>query len=104
MFVVVSVLVILGFKYFVEDASIIDKVLKFAGFTYGPLLGLYSFGLFTKWKVKDKWVPLVAIFAVISSVILNLKSKAWFGFEFGFEILIVNGLLTFIGLMLIRRR
>ena len=74
------------------------------GFTYGPLLGLYSFGLFTKWKVKDKWVPLVAIFAVISSVILNLKSKAWFGFEFGFEILIVNGLLTFIGLMLIRRR
>ena len=104
MFVVVSVLVILGFKYFVEDASIIDKVLKFAGFTYGPLLGLYSFGLFTKWNVKDKWVPMVAIFAVISSVVLNLKSKAWFEFEFGFEILIVNGLLTFIGLMLIRRR
>ncbi|MEZ4839031.1 sodium:solute symporter [Flavobacterium sp.] len=104
MFVLISVLVILGFKYFVEDVSIIDKVLKFAGFTYGPLLGLYSFGLFTKWKVKDKWVPLVAIFAVISSILLNLKSKAWFGFEFGFEILIVNGLLTFIGLMLIRRK
>lgn len=104
MFVAVSVIVILSFKYFVEDASIIDKVLKFAGFTYGPLLGLYSFGLFTKWKVKDKWVPIVAIFAVISSVVLNLSSKAWFGFEFGFEILIVNGLLTFIGLMLIRRR
>ncbi|MBN8566766.1 MAG: sodium:solute symporter [Flavobacteriales bacterium] len=104
MFVAVSVIVILSFKYFVEDASIIDKVLKFAGFTYGPLLGLYSFGLFTKWKVKDKWVPIVAIFAVISSVVLNLYSKAWFGFEFGFEILIVNGLLTFIGLMLMQRR
>jgi Na+/proline symporter len=104
LFVLVSVLVILGFKYFVEDASIIDKVLKFAGFTYGPLLGLYSFGLFTKWNVKDQWVPLVAIFAVVSSIILNLKSESWFGFSFGFEILIVNGLLTFLGLLLIRRR
>jgi Na+/proline symporter len=104
MFVLVSVIVILGFKYFVEDASIIDKVLKFAGFTYGPLLGLYSFGLFTKWNVKDKWVPIVAITAVLSSIILNLYSESWFGFAFGFEILIVNGLLTFIGLMLIRKR
>ena len=104
MFVVVSVLVILGFKYFVEDASIIDKVLKFAGFTYGPLLGLYSFGLFTKWNVKDKWVPMVAITAVLTSIILNLYSESWFGFAFGFEILIVNGLLTFVGLMLIRKR
>ncbi|HBI01077.1 MAG TPA: sodium:solute symporter [Flavobacterium sp.] len=104
MFVLVSVLVILGFKYFVEDASIIDKVLKFAGFTYGPLLGLYSFGLFTKWNVKDKWVPIVAITAVLSSIILNLYSESWFGFAFGFEILIVNGLLTFVGLMLIRKR
>jgi hypothetical protein len=104
MFVLVSILVILGFKYFVEDASIIDKVLKFAGFTYGPLLGLYSFGLFTKWNVKDKWVPIVAITAVFSSIILNLYSESWFGFAFGFEILIVNGLLTFLGLMLIRKR
>jgi len=104
MFVLVSVLVILGFKYFVEDASIIDKVLKFAGFTYGPLLGLYSFGLFTKWNVKDKLVPIVAITAVLSSIILNLFSESWFGFAFGFEILIVNGILTFVGLMLIRKR
>lgn len=104
MFVLISVVVILGFKYFVEDASIIDKVLKFAGFTYGPLLGLYSFGLFTKWNVKDKWVPTVAITAVLSSIILNLFSESWFGFAFGFEILIVNGLLTFVGLMLIRKR
>lgn len=104
MFVLVSVLVILGFKYFVEDVSIIDKVLKFAGFTYGPLLGLYSFGLFTKWNVKDKWVPIVAITAVLSSIILNLFSEDWFGFAFGFEILIVNGLLTFVGLMIIRKK
>ena len=100
----ISIIVILCFKYFVEDASVIDKVLKFAGFTYGPLLGLYSFGLFTKWNVKDKLVPIVAITAVISSIILNLFSESWFGFAFGFEILIVNGILTFIGLVLIRRK
>ncbi len=104
LFVFISIIVILCFKYFVEDASVIDKVLKFAGFTYGPLLGLYSFGLFTKWNVKDKLVPIVAITAVISSIILNLFSESWFGFAFGFEILIVNGILTFIGLVLIRRK
>jgi len=104
LFVFVSIFVILGFKFFVKDASIIDKVLKFAGFTYGPLLGLYSFGLFTKWNVKDKLVPIVAVAAVTLSILLNLYSKTWFGFEFGFEILIVNGLLTFIGLILIRSK
>ena len=103
-FVFISIFVILGFKYFVADVSIIDKVLKFAGFTYGPLLGLYSFGLFTKWQVRDKLVPFVAITAVLSSVILNLYSETWFGFAFGFEILIVNGMLAFLGLVLIRRK
>jgi solute:Na+ symporter, SSS family len=104
MFVGISILVILFFKYAFNDASIIDKVLKFAGFTYGPLLGLYAFGLFTKWNVKDKFVPLIAILSVATSIVLNLKSETWFGFAFGFEILIVNGLLTFIGLILIRRQ
>lgn len=79
-------------------------MLKYAGFTYGPLLGLFAFGLFTKWKIKDKFSPIVAILAVSISLLLNIKSKAWFGFEFGTEILMVNGLLTFIGLVLIRRQ
>ena len=104
MFVVISIFVILFFKYAFNDSSIIDKVLKFAGFTYGPLLGLYSFGLFTKWKVKDALVPIVAISAVIISLLLNNFSFDWFGFNFGFEILIVNGLLTFLGLILIRSK
>lgn len=100
-FVVFSIIVIILFKYAIGDASVISKVLKFAGFTYGPLLGLYSFGLFTKWSVRDKFVPLIAIFSVIASILLNLYSMDWFGFNFGFEILIVNGIITFIGLMLI---
>ena len=103
-FVFVSIFVILFFKYAFNDASIIDKVLKFAGFTYGPLLGLYSFGLFTKWKIKDNYTPIVALLAVTISIILNNYSEAWFGFNFGFEILIVNGFLTFLGLILIRSK
>lgn len=103
-FVLVSIVVILSFKYFVQDASVIDKVLKFAGFTYGPLLGLYSFGLFTKWTVKDKWVPLVALLAVGISILLNLYSQDWFGFNFGFEILMVNGSLTFLGLLILKTK
>jgi Na+/proline symporter len=98
MFVFISIVVILSFKYLVQDASIIDKVFKFAGFTYGPLLGLYSFGLFTKWKVRDHLVPFLAIGSVVTSIVLNLFSHDWFGFSFGFEILMVNGSLMFVGL------
>ena len=104
MFVVISILVIMLFKYGFNDVSIIDKVLKFAGFTYGPLLGLYSFGLFTKWNVKDKLVPIVAILSVLISLLLNAYGEVWFNYTFGFEILMVNGLLTFLGLILIRRK
>lgn len=104
LFVVVSIVVILSFKYFVQDSSIIDKVLKFAGFTYGPLLGLYSFGLFTRWKVRDHVVPFVALTAVVTSLFLNATAPLLLGFPFGFEILIVNGALTFLGLVLIRRK
>ncbi|MFY8186353.1 MAG: sodium:solute symporter [Flavobacterium sp.] len=100
MFVGLSILVILLFKYVINDSSIIDKVFKFAGFTYGPLLGLYSFGLFTKRSAKDVLVPFLAVFSVASSVVLNLYSMDWFGFNFGFEILIVNGLIMFCGLWL----
>lgn len=104
MFVVISILVIMIFKYGFNDVSIIDKVLKFAGFTYGPLLGLYSFGLFTKWNVKDKLVPIVAILAVLISLLLNAYGEVWFNYTFGFEILMVNGFLTFLGLILIRSK
>jgi SSS family solute:Na+ symporter len=104
MFVVISIFVIMIFKYGFNDVSIIDKVLKFAGFTYGPLLGLYSFGLFTKWNVKDKLVPIVAILSVLISLLLNAYGEVWFNYAFGFEILMVNGFLTFLGLVLIRRK
>ncbi|CAH8295620.1 SSS family transporter [Mariniflexile fucanivorans] len=98
------ILVIVAFKYIIKDESVIAKLFVFAGYTYGPLLGLYSFGLFTKWQVRDKLVPIIAIVSPILSYIISVNSAKWFGFEFGFFILILNGLLTFLGLILIRRK
>lgn len=101
---VLLILVMLAFKYAIADKSVINKLFQFAGYTYGPLLGLYTFGLFTKWKVKDKLVPVIAIAAPVLSYIISINSLIWFGFEFGFFILILNGLLTFLGLILLRRK
>ena len=101
---ILLILVMLAFKYAIADKSVINKLFQFAGYTYGPLLGLYAFGLFTKWNVKDKLVPVVAIAAPVLSYIISLNSLKWFGFEFGFFILILNGLLTFLGLILLRRK
>ena len=86
--------------------ELIDKIFEIAGYTYGPLLGLYSFGLFMKnRKPNDKYVPFIAICSPIISYILNLYSKdILFGYQFGFEILIVNGLITFIALLLISKK
>ncbi|WP_034890793.1 sodium:solute symporter [Gillisia sp. Hel_I_29] len=99
---ILLILVIVSFKYFIKDESVIAKLFVFTGYTYGPLLGLFSFGMFTKWQVKDKLVPIIAILSPILSYFISVNSLAWFGFEFGFFILILNGALTFLGLVLIR--
>ncbi len=96
--------VIIVFNSF-HNESIISSIFKVAGYTYGPLLGLYAFGLYTKKQVHDKWVWLIALLSPIISILLNFYSeKLFFGYTFGFEILIVNGLLTFIGLLLIQKK
>ena len=97
------IFVIIAFKYLIKDESVIAKLFVFAGYTYGPLLGLYAFGLFTKWHVKDKLVPIVAVLSPILSYIISVNSSKWLGFEFGFFILILNGFLTFLGLMLVKK-
>ena len=101
---IVLILVIVSFKYIIKDESVIAKLFVFAGYTYGPLLGLYSFGLFTKWMVKDKLVPVIALLSPIVCYLISMNSEVWFGFEFGFFVLILNGALTFLGLILIRRK
>lgn len=96
-------LIILLFRA-INDQSVISAVFTVAGYTYGPLLGLYSFGLFTKLGLRDKWVPLVAIISPVLCYVIDRNSAAWLnGYEFGFELLILNGLITFLGLLIIHR-
>ncbi len=102
-FSVVLLVVIILFKYTIDE-SVIKELFVAAGYTYGPLLGLYAFGLFTRWQVRDKWVPVVAIVAPVISYILKDNSEAWFHYKFGFELLLVNGALTFIGLLLLKTK
>ncbi|MBX9850368.1 MAG: sodium:solute symporter [Cytophagaceae bacterium] len=88
------------------QASVIQTVLKTATYTYGPLLGLFSFGIFTKRIVNDRWytVPLICIASPLITLLLNLYSKELFwGYEFSFETLIVNGLICFLGLWIFSR-
>ena len=100
---VIVIFVILSFEL-INDQAVIQQLFTFAGFTYGPLLGLYSFGLFTKFQVKDNRVPFVAIVApVLSFLISNYSEQLFNGYQIGFELLIINGILTFLGLYLIRK-
>jgi len=101
-FAFLLLLVIVSFKS-LNDSAIVEKLFKAAGYTYGPLLGLFMFGLFTKFSLKDKWSPYICILAPLICYILNEHSKQWFGgYEFGFLILPLNGIITFLGLYLIR--
>jgi len=98
---VVMVLVIIVFDI-LNNENVITAVFKVAGYTYGPLLGLYSFGLYTKRAIRDRFVPVICIVAPLLTYIISDNSKDWFwGYEFGFEVLILNGFLTFTGLMAI---
>ncbi len=95
------IFVIILFKA-INNESVIAQLFTFAGYTYGPLLGLYTFGLFTKWRLKDKWVPVVAVLSPIITYFIKVNSVSWFGgYQIGFELLILNGLITFIGLLFI---
>ena len=103
-FAMLYLLVIIAFKPF-HNQSLIDTIFDVAGYTYGPLLGLYAFGLFTRYEVKDKYVPVVAILSPVICYILKLNSQEWlWGYRFGFEIILLNGLLTCLGLFIIRKR
>jgi Na+/proline symporter len=97
-------LVIIAFNSF-NDQSVVTMIFTVASYTYGPLLGLYVFGLFVKSKtVHDKLVPFVCVLAPFFTYLINTNSKDWFGgYVFSFEIIILNGLITLIGLFLISK-
>ena len=88
-----------------NSTSVIDAVYRLASYTYGPILGLFAFGMCCKTPVRDKWVPVVAVLAPAICLVLDLNSVAWFGgYHFSYEILPLNGLLTMAGLWLIRKK
>jgi hypothetical protein len=100
-FSVLFLIIIIIFKE-LNEKSVIDAVLNVAGYTYGPLLGLFSFGVFTKLRVKGILVPLICIISPLLSYVLSSNSVTWFhGYKIGIEILIVNGMITFLGLFFI---
>ena len=104
LFSFILIATILVFKYFIADESVIAKIFTFANYTYGPLLGLYAFGLFTKLKVKDKMVPFICLVSPFLTFSVNYLALEYIGFDFGFSLLILNGLLTFIGLYVFKRK
>jgi Na+/proline symporter len=98
------VLLILGF-WLLNDDSVIKTIFKVAGYTYGPLLGLFAFGMLTRMSVRDAWVPVVAVLSPLFTFGLDRYSKELFGgYGFGFELLLVNGAITFFGMLLLRIR
>ena len=100
-FSVLTFLVIMIFAI-INDESVINSLFTAAGYTYGPLLGLFAFGMFTKYSVKDRWVPWVCLLSPLLSYLINIYSvELFWGYRFGFEILLLNGALTFIGLFLV---
>jgi len=96
--------VIIIFKA-INDTSVIAELFKVAGYTYGPLLGLYAFGLFSKRVVKDRWVPFIAIASPVICYVLKEYSEVLLsGYKIGFELLLINGVITFFGLFLVSYR
>ena len=99
-FAVILLFVIVLFRE-INDRAVIDKLFTVAGYTYGPLLGLYAFGLFSKRRVRDRFVPMIAILSpCICYLLSSYSQELLFGYKFGFELLILNGLITFAGLLI----
>ncbi len=103
-FAIVLLFVIVLFRI-INDRAVIDKLFTVAGYTYGPLLGLYAFGLFTRYAVRDGAVPLIALLSPVICYFLSNHSVVLFnGYKFGFELLILNGFITFAGLFVFRKK
>lgn len=105
----IGMAVVMGVVIFIfnvlNNTSVIDAVYTLASYTYGPILGLFAFGLSVKASVRDRYIPLVAIASPILCFILDRHSQEWFGgYSFSYELLILNALFTYIGLLLLIRR
>ena len=92
------------FKYILHR-NVIDGLLTFASYTYGPLLGLFAFGIFTPFQIQDRRVGIVVILSILLILLVgNLSPESLGGYQIGYELLPLNGLLTFLGLLFIRQK
>ena len=82
----------------IDSQNVIDTIYTLASYTYGPLLGLFCFGLFTKLRPRDKYVPYIAILSPAICYIIDILTFNATGYKFGYEMLMFNGFLTFMGL------
>ena len=94
------VVVIMAFDM-LNNRSLIDAIYTIVGYTYGPLLGLFAFGLFTRWQVRGRWVPLVCVLSPLLCYAVSTISEQLWDYHFGYELLLLNGLLTFVGLRIV---
>ena len=99
-FSLLLIIVIVSFKYLIQDDSVINKLFVFAGYTYGPLLGLFAFGILTKIKVYHYATPIIAILSPFIAFGISTAANYYFEFEFGFFVLLLNGMITFLGLLI----
>ncbi|UKJ07246.1 sodium:solute symporter [Solitalea lacus] len=102
-FSVIMLLVVLIFKV-LNDDSVVNAIFKAAGYTYGPLLGLFAFGMITKRSIADKWVPFICIGSPIITYLAEQFAKAYFGYSMGFELIVINSLVTYSLLLMISRQ
>jgi len=93
---------ILAFRA-INSTSVLDAIYILCSYTYGPLLGLFAFGLLTKWQVRDGWVPVVAMASPILCHVIDSMTFHLTGYKFGYELLMLNGCITFLGLWLLRK-
>ena len=93
----VFALFIILFRY-VSSTSLIDAIYTMVGYTYGPLLGLFAFGLFTRRRVADRWVPYICVTSPLLCLAFDVLAQLLWSYHFGYELLMLNGLLTFVGL------
>jgi Na+/proline symporter len=103
-FCAIFLVLVLVFKW-VDNASMVGLVLKLTGYTYGPLLGLFAFGILTRRSVRDRWVPVVALAGPVLCYVIDFNQQLLFGsYRIGLELLILNGLLVFAGLLIISKK
>lgn len=101
--VIAFALCIVAFKLVGND-NVLNAIYVMASYTYGPLLGLYAFGLFTHRRAQDRWGPYICIASPIICGLLDHFAPIWWGYTFGYELLVLNGLLTFVALYAFKSR